>query len=102
MTLDEYAAFVRTLAAPDRDADWHRAVYGLGLAGEAGEVCELLKKQLRDGAVISPRTLCLELGDVLFYVAALAELHGIPFEWVVNENVEKLRERYPNGFEVRT
>jgi NTP pyrophosphatase (non-canonical NTP hydrolase) len=73
----------------------------LGLAGEAGEVAEKVKKIIRDdGNVISEEKkaeLAKELGDVLWYIANLAEELGLKFEDVARGNIEKLRSRLERG-----
>lgn len=70
----------------------------LGLAGEAGEVADLLKKSLFHGHQVDPATLRKELGDVLWYIAALATMSGLTLEEIAAANIEKLRRRYPQGF----
>ena len=69
----------------------------LGLAGESGEVCEKLKKIIRDnkGKITSEKReeLKKELGDVLWYVAVLAHELDIYLEDVAISNVMKLRDR---------
>lgn len=69
----------------------------LGLVGEAGEVAEKTKKVLRDGADIDKTEIMKELGDVLFYVTALANFYGGSLQEVVNLNVEKLNSRQQRG-----
>ena len=71
----------------------------LGLAGEAGEVADKVKKILRDG-VDSPEyreQIMLELGDVLWYTAVLAHDLGYNLETVARHNVEKLKARQQRG-----
>jgi NTP pyrophosphatase (non-canonical NTP hydrolase) len=69
----------------------------LGLASEAGEVAGKVKKIIRDkDGVLSnedKQALCLELGDVLWYVAMLAQDMGIKLSEVLTENSNKLRTR---------
>lgn len=89
---DFQAACIRTLASTNE------AVMGLGIAGEAGEVCEMLKKSIDHGIPIDKDALSKELGDVLFYIAALALIYDIALEDVAAGNIAKLAERYPNGF----
>ena len=73
----------------------------LGLAGETGEVCEKLKKAVRDdGGVVSPARKALlakELGDVLWYVAALSTELGLSMEEVARGNLAKLASRKERG-----
>lgn len=71
----------------------------LGLAGEAGEVADKVKKILRDG-VDSPEyreKIMLELGDVLWYAAVLANDLGYTLEEVALQNLKKLRSRQERG-----
>lgn len=64
----------------------------LGLVGEAGEFAEKIKKILRDNTF--DRELILkELGDVVFYAAALANYFGSDLQEVMDINVTKLNDR---------
>lgn len=69
----------------------------LGLVGEAGEVAEKVKKAVRDDTELSREDLLKELGDVLFYVAALADLLDEDLGKVGTGNLEKLRDRKARG-----
>ena len=73
-------------------------IAALGLAGEAGEVADLYKKQFEQDRTITRDQLMIELGDVLWYVARIASIEGIKLSEVADANIEKLRARYPNGF----
>ena len=64
----------------------------LGLAGEAGEVAEKVKKLYRDSQ-FSKEDVIKELGDVLFYVTALANHLGSDLQSVANANIKKLHDR---------
>tara|TARA_B100000927_G_scaffold270500_1_gene246704 strand:- start:1322 stop:1639 length:318 start_codon:yes stop_codon:yes gene_type:complete len=66
----------------------------LGLCGEAGEVAEKVKKNIRDGASETfKEDMKKELGDVLWYVSALARDLDITLEDVANANLKKLEDR---------
>lgn len=82
--------------AGDRTDDL--ACHALGVAGEAGEVADLFKKHLFHGHPLDRAKAAKELGDVLWYVAVLANRIGYSLSNVAELNVEKLRKRYPDGF----
>lgn len=73
----------------------------LGLAGEAGEVANKVKKVYRDGGgTLTPeRTAAIadELGDVLWYVAMLCTELGLSLDDVMQANVDKLASRDARG-----
>ena len=75
-------------------------VWSLGLGGEAGEVQEHIKKHLGHGHDLDADKVATELGDVLWYVAALASALGLSLEDIANANLTKLMERYGGGFSV--
>ena len=101
LTLDEYQrlamrtkVFGRGEAVPEALA-WN----ALGVAGEAGEVADLIKKHVGHGHALDGAKLTRELGDVLWYVAALAHDIGVDLSEVAAVNVEKLKARYPDGWD---
>ncbi|QWT29953.1 MazG-like nucleotide pyrophosphohydrolase [Streptomyces phage TunaTartare] len=73
----------------------------LGLVGEAGEIANKVKKILRDsnGEVSSEvrKDLAKELGDVLWYLARLADEIGYPLEVIAEDNLNKLSSRASRG-----
>jgi NTP pyrophosphatase (non-canonical NTP hydrolase) len=71
----------------------------LGLTGEAGEVADAFKKHLFHDAPLDKDAMVKELGDCLWYVAALATVLEVPLAEVGERNIEKLRKRYPEGFD---
>ena len=97
MNLYEYQnASRRTLPVEMSDLD--RLVFALGLCGEAGEAGELVKKNIGHGRQMDYLRLQEELGDVLWYVAAVASAYGLGLDTIASANVEKLKKRYPEGF----
>lgn len=97
MTFNEYQEFCASRAGKfSRDSAL--SLMALGLAGESGECIELVKKHLYHGHSLDRDKLTSELGDVLWYVSQLAEVIGVPFEAVMQANVNKLKRRYPDGF----
>ncbi|WP_107838403.1 nucleoside triphosphate pyrophosphohydrolase family protein [Metasolibacillus meyeri] len=72
--------------------------YGLGIAGEAGEVADLIKKAIFHGHTINNVEVKKELGDVLWYLANIARLAGLELNDIAQANIDKLKKRYPTGF----
>jgi NTP pyrophosphatase (non-canonical NTP hydrolase) len=100
MLISEYQELSRRTATYPGAGD--NIVYPtLGLAGEAGEVAEKVKKLLRDdGGVMSDDrrgALAGELGDVLWYVAQVATEAGLDLEEIAQGNLDKLLSRQQRG-----
>jgi NTP pyrophosphatase (non-canonical NTP hydrolase) len=74
------------------------AIAGLGLAGEAGEVVDYLKKVVGHGHKLDKDKLVKELGDVLWYVAEICSAINADMSDVAQQNIDKLKARYPDGF----
>ena len=71
----------------------------MGLCGEAGECVDLVKKHLFQGHELDKEHLAKELGDVAWYLAVTAEAIGYDLNVILQMNVKKLRDWYPNGFD---
>ena len=71
----------------------------MGLCGESGEVIDLVKKHLHQGHLIDRENMIRELGDVAWYLAEAATALDVPLEAVFQGNLDKLRQRFPNGFD---
>lgn len=97
MRLNEYQTLSSRTFPKDEFKD-KLSNYALGLTGEAGEVADLIKKALYHGHKLDSVEIKKELGDVMHYVAGLAEFLGFTLEEIGFENIEKLKTRYPNGF----
>lgn len=100
MTFEEYQQLARRTAIyPNRGSNIIYAA--LGLAGESGEVSGKVKKVIRDkGGVLDERSrqeLAQELGDVLWYIATMADEIGVPLERIAAENLDKLLSRLERG-----
>ena len=71
----------------------------MGLCGEAGEVSDIVKKHLFQGHALNREKLIEELGDVAWYIAETAYALDVKLEDVLTLNIEKLKKRYPEGFD---
>ena len=93
MNFNEYQKLARSTAVYPEE---HKVVYpALGLCGEAGEVADKIKKTIRGDSSLDEVTgdIAMELGDVLWYVAVLADDLGITLDQIANWNVDKLQRR---------
>lgn len=88
------AAIRQTLTNEDVDL-MHMA---LGLAGESGEVVDLVKKVIINGHPLDPDQMIEELGDVMFYIQGLLMAIGGDLDVVLRNNIAKLEMRYPAGY----
>ena len=70
----------------------------LGLAGEAGEVADMIKKGVYHQHGVDREEVKKELGDVLWYVSAICGDLDLELSEVMEANIEKLKQRYPDGF----
>lgn len=70
-----------------------------GLAGESGEVIDIVKKHAFQGHDLDTEHIKEELGDVMWYIALLCSAIGADLSEVMSENTEKLKRRYPQGFD---
>lgn len=99
MNISEYQRLAMRTVNPDLD---HRnmLINGvMGLNGESGEAIEIVKKWLFHGHDLDRERLIKELGDIAWYLAETAEAIGVPMEEILRMNIEKLKKRYPEGFD---
>lgn len=93
--MNHYQARAKETAIYPRD---HAVTYPLlGLAGEVGEFCNKYKKVLRDGKPFDPQDQASELGDILWYIALVADDCGISLGSIAAENLRKLHDRQNRG-----
>lgn len=103
MELNSYQkkALSTCLNNPEETIQMLRIRLAFGIAGEAGEIAEKFKKVLRDKqAVFAPEdkeAIAKELGDVLWYIAVLAEKMGFDLADIAAMNIAKLADRQARG-----
>ena len=73
----------------------------MGLCGESGEAIDIVKKHLAQGHPLDREGLIKELGDVAWYLAETAYALDVSLEEVFQRNIDKLKARYPEGFDTR-
>ena len=99
MTINEYQKLAMTTLNPalsEKDV----LINGvMGLCGESGEAIDIVKKWLAQGHELDKEKLAKELGDICWYLAETATALGLSLEDIMAANIEKLRKRYPEGFD---
>jgi len=71
----------------------------MGLCGESGEAIDIVKKHLFHDHALDRDKLIKELGDIAWYLAEAAQALDVPLEEILRINIEKLKKRYPEGFD---
>lgn len=99
MDLSEYQKLALRTANLDRDNELYHLV--LGLVGESGEIAEKVKKLIRDHesdeSKLDKQDIAKELGDVLWYLAVLAEYLDCDLSEIAKNNIKKLASRQERG-----
>ena len=98
MDFDDYQRLAMRTRNHTLEPSLARAVAALGLAGEAGETADYIKKVVGHSHDLDLSHLAKEIGDVLWYCACLCEEYGLSLDEVAEVNIEKLKARYPSGF----
>jgi len=100
LTADDYQrAALRTAQVDRLDTDELLLNGVMGLCGEAGECIDLIKKTRFQGHELDRDKIKKELGDVAWYLAVASWAAGFPLSDVFDTNIEKLKARYPDGFD---
>lgn len=73
----------------------------MGLCGESGEAIDIVKKWMAQGHELDKEHLIKELGDIAWYLAEAATALEIPLDDILQANIDKLKKRYPDGFDAQ-
>ena len=98
MTLEEYQRNVDRTRNLDIDKEEEMKNYCLGMASEVGKLVGHVKHVVFHNWKISRANVIEEMGDILWYVIALASVLDIEMEEIIGYNAFKLEKRYPNSF----
>ena len=71
----------------------------LGLSGEVGELNDMIKKWIFHESGFDITHAKKELGDIMWYIACMAESFGWSMDEIMEMNIDKLKARYPEGFD---
>ena len=101
MTVNEYQKLAMTTLNPALENKDVLINGVMGLCGESGEAIDIVKKWLAQGHELDKEKLAKELGDIAWYLAETATALELDLEDVFAANIEKLRKRYPEGFDTQ-
>ena len=99
--INEYQESAMTTLNPDLSKRDVLINSVMGLCGEAGEAIDIVKKWMAQGHELDKEHLAKELGDIAWYLAEAATALEIPLEDIMQANLDKLKKRYPEGFETK-
>ena len=100
-SLKQYQELCRKTAVHLKDKETELMTWGLGIAGEAGDVAGCIKKTVvhRNDQSAGIRE---NIGDTMWYAAMISNHFNWDLEDILNENIEKLEKRHPKGFTEKT
>lgn len=101
MNINEYQELAMTTLNPQLSKKEVLINSVMGLCGESGEAIDIVKRWMAQGHALDKEQLARELGDIAWYLAEAATALEIPLEEIFQGNIDKLKKRYPDGFEVR-
>ena len=99
MTVNEYQKLAMTTLNPELSQKDVLINGVMGLCGESGEAIDIVKKWLAQGHELDKEKLAKELGDICWYLAETATALDLSLEEIMSANIEKLKCRYPEGFD---
>ena len=99
MTVNEYQKLAMVTLNPELSKKDVLINGVMGLCGESGEAIDIVKKWLAQGHELDKAHLTKELGDIAWYLAETATALDLSLEDIMCANIEKLKRRYPEGFD---
>ena len=97
MTIRDYQLAARRTQNPELTPR-ERLEHSLwGLSSEVGEVCSLHQKT-HQGHPLDLEALRKEIGDCMWFIGELCDTYNFDAEKIAEENIAKLRKRFPDGF----
>ena len=99
MTINEYQNLAMRTVNPELSKEQMLINSVMGLCGESGEAIDIVKKWYAHGHELDREHLKKELGDIAWYLAEAATALDLDLSDVLEGNIDKLKKRYPEGFE---
>ena len=101
MNVNEYQTLAMTTLNPELDKREVLINSVMGLCGEAGEAIDIVNKWMAQGHELDKEHLAKEFGDIAWYLAEAATALDVSLEEVFQANIDKLKKRYPDGFDIQ-
>ncbi len=101
MKINEYQDLAMTTLNPELTKKEVLINSVMGLCGESGEAIDIVKKWMAQGHELDKEHLAKELGDIAWYLAEAATALDLSLEEILQSNIDKLKKRYPEGFETK-
>jgi len=98
MNLREYQEACKRTSKKFATPEIEIATWGLGITGEAGDIASCIKKTFAHKNEALKEGIKENLGDMMWYASMICNFFDWDFEKILEENVEKLKKRYPGGF----
>jgi len=97
----EYQKLCKRTAKKFKSREKEILTWGLGIAGEAGDVAGCIKKTFSHNDD-QKKGIRENLGDTMWYIAMICNFFGWNLEDIMKENIVKLKKRHPKGFSGKT
>jgi NTP pyrophosphatase (non-canonical NTP hydrolase) len=101
MNLVEYQDRVKRTMNKSLGEKQALSMLSMGIAGESGELIDMLKKSLYHDHELNIHEVIKEVGDIMWYIANLCNELNLDLSQILDINIEKLLKRYPDGFDTK-
>lgn len=101
MNLKDYQELAKLTAKKFENPELEIATWGLGITGEAGDVASCIKKTFAHKNKDVTIGIRENIGDMFWYTAMICSFFKWDMQEILQENIEKLKKRYPQGFTIK-
>ncbi len=100
MNLKEYQELAKLTAKKFDNPELEISTWGLGVTGEAGDIASCIKKTFAHKNEVVKDGIKENIGDMFWYSAMICNFFNWNMEEILQQNIEKLKKRYPQGFTI--
>ena len=98
MNLNKYQKLCEITSKKSDNKEMEISCWELGVSGEAGDIASCIKKLIFHKNESIKDGIKENIGDIMWYTAMICNWFEWNFEEILDENIKKLKERYPHGF----